>query len=32
VGAVKQIGLKLEKHKGPVEFVAIDSLDKLTEN
>jgi uncharacterized protein (TIGR03435 family) len=32
VGAVKQLGLKLEKYKGPVEFLVIDHLDKLTEN
>jgi uncharacterized protein (TIGR03435 family) len=32
VAAVKQLGLKLEKYKGPVEFLVIDHLDKLTEN
>jgi uncharacterized protein (TIGR03435 family) len=32
VAAVKQLGLKLEKYKGPVEFLAIDHLDKLMEN
>jgi uncharacterized protein (TIGR03435 family) len=32
VTAVKQLGLRLEKYKGPVEFLVIDHLDKLTEN
>ena len=32
VAAIKQLGLKLEKYKGPVEFLVIDHLDKLTEN
>jgi len=32
VAAVKQLGLKLEKYKGPVEFLVIDHLDALTEN
>ena len=32
VAAVRQVGLKLEKYKGPVEFLVIDRLDKLTEN
>jgi uncharacterized protein (TIGR03435 family) len=32
VGAVRQLGLKLEKYKGPVEFLVIDHLDKLSEN
>lgn len=32
VAAVKQLGLKLEKYKGPVEFLVIDHLDKLAEN
>jgi len=32
VAAVKQLGLKLERYKGPVEFLVIDHLDKLTEN
>jgi uncharacterized protein (TIGR03435 family) len=32
VAAVRQLGLKLDKYKGPVEFLVIDHLDKLTEN
>ena len=32
LAAVKQLGLKLEKYKGPVEFLVIDHLDKLLEN
>jgi uncharacterized protein (TIGR03435 family) len=32
VAAVRQLGLKLEKYKGPVDFLVIDQLDKLTEN
>jgi uncharacterized protein (TIGR03435 family) len=32
VAAVRQLGLKLEKYKGPVEFLVIDHLDKLIEN
>ena len=32
VAAIKQLGLKLEKYKGAVEFLVIDHLDKLTEN
>jgi uncharacterized protein (TIGR03435 family) len=32
VAAVRRIGLKLEKYKGPVEFLMIDHLDKLAEN
>jgi uncharacterized protein (TIGR03435 family) len=32
VAAVRQLGLKLEKYKGPVEFLVIDHLDKLVEN
>ena len=32
VAAVKQLGLKLDKYKGPVEFLVIDHLDRLTEN
>jgi uncharacterized protein (TIGR03435 family) len=32
VAAVKRLGLKLEKYKGPVEFLVIDHLDKLVEN
>ena len=32
MAAVKQLGLKLEKYKGPIEFLVIDHLDKLTEN
>ena len=32
VGAVKQLGLKLEKFKGPVEFLVIDRMEKLGEN
>lgn len=33
VGAIKQIGLKLEKYKGPVEFLVIDQISKApTEN
>ena len=33
VGAIKQIGLKLEKYKGPVEFLVIDQISKTpTEN
>lgn len=32
VAAVKQLRLKLEKCKGPVEFLVIDYLDKLSEN
>ncbi|HUJ21629.1 MAG TPA: M56 family metallopeptidase [Bryobacteraceae bacterium] len=32
-GAMKQIGLKLEKYKGPVEFLVIDHISKTpTEN
>jgi uncharacterized protein (TIGR03435 family) len=31
--AIKEIGLKLEKHKGPVEFVVVDRIEKVpTEN
>ncbi len=32
VAAVRQLGLKLEKYKGPVEFLVIDHLEKLMEN
>jgi uncharacterized protein (TIGR03435 family) len=32
VAAVKRLGLKLEKYKGPVEFLVIGHLDKLTEH
>ena len=32
VAAIKRLGLKLEKYKGPVEFLVIDHLDKLAEN
>ncbi len=32
VAAIKQLGLKLEKYKGPVEFLVIDHLDRPTEN
>ena len=32
VAAVRRLGLKLEKYKGPVEFLVIDHLDKLAEN
>jgi uncharacterized protein (TIGR03435 family) len=32
VAAIRQLGLKLEKYKGPVEFLVIDHLDKLVEN
>jgi len=32
VAAVKQLGLQLKRYKGPVEFLVIDHLDKLTEN
>lgn len=33
VSAIKQIGLKLEKYKGPVEFLVIDHISKTpTEN
>jgi uncharacterized protein (TIGR03435 family) len=32
VAAVKRLGLKLDKYKGPVEFLVIDHLDKLAEN
>jgi uncharacterized protein (TIGR03435 family) len=32
VGAVKQLGLKLEKFKGPVEFLVVDRMEKLVEN
>jgi len=32
VSAVRQLGLKLEKYKGPIEFLVIDHLDKLAEN
>ena len=29
ISAVKQIGLKLEKYKGPVEFLVIDHIEKM---
>ncbi|HXB73531.1 MAG TPA: TIGR03435 family protein [Candidatus Acidoferrales bacterium] len=32
VAAVRRLGLKLERYKGPVEFLVIDHLDKLAEN
>ena len=33
VSAIKQIGLKLEKYKGPVEFLIVDQISKSpTEN
>ena len=33
ISAMKQIGLKLEKYKGPVEFLVIDHIEKTpTEN
>ena len=32
VAAIRRLGLKLEKYKGPVEFLVVDHLDKLTEN
>jgi uncharacterized protein (TIGR03435 family) len=32
VAAIRRLGLKLEKYKGPVEFLVIDHLDKLVEN
>jgi uncharacterized protein (TIGR03435 family) len=32
VAAIRQLGLKLEKYKGPVEFLVIDHVDKLVEN
>jgi uncharacterized protein (TIGR03435 family) len=32
VAAIRQLGLKLEKYKGPVEFLVIDHADKLVEN
>ena len=32
VAAIRRLGLKLEKYKGPVEFLVIDHLEKLVEN
>jgi uncharacterized protein (TIGR03435 family) len=33
VSAVKQLGLKVEKYKGPVEFLVVDHIEKRpTEN
>lgn len=32
LAAVRRLGLKLDKYKGPVEFLVIDHLDKLAEN
>lgn len=32
-GAMKELGLKLEKHKGPVEMLVVDHIEKIpTEN
>jgi bla regulator protein BlaR1 len=32
-GAIKELGLKLEKHKGPVEMLVVDHIEKIpTEN
>ena len=32
-GAVKELGLRLEKHKGPVEMLVVDHIEKIpTEN
>ena len=33
LGAIRQIGLKLEKYRGPVEFLVIDQISRTpTEN
>lgn len=31
-GAVKDLGLRLERHKGPVEILVVDHMESLTEN